>query len=116
MLGGVIPAAWLLGALCSPLTDGVRLHPGPKVGAQLLRGPRDGWVSRNQFLPRVHAWTVSRTDLPKELSAAKEQGIPSLSQLLFSHHTREEASSYQRLVFLPCIALDCQALQLSDEG
>ena len=27
-LGGVTPAAWLLGALCSPLTDGVHLHPG----------------------------------------------------------------------------------------
>lgn len=87
----------------------------PQVGAQLLRGLRDGWVSGNQFLPCVHASTVSRTDLPEESSAAKEQGVPSLSQLLFSYHSREEASSHQRLVFLPCIALDCQALQLLDE-
>ena len=68
------------------------------------------------FYRHVHTWTVSRAALREESSAAKEQGVPSLSQPLLSRHTREEAPSHPRLVCLRCIALDWQALHLSDEG
>ena len=39
------------------------------------------------FYRHVHSWTISRAALREESSAAKEQGVPSLSQPLLSRHT-----------------------------